>query len=943
MVTFAEARMHSFSNMEKQKKIQRAKANWLLPFFLFFLSMWQGSLLAQEIVYTDSIHPVFSPFSKVGIASLNSCDTSFVASTSAIFKAYDITNLQNGISYGYGEWFDQDEAFYRVEVPSGAFQIGSTLTTDKKIRGVTCDENDFLYAAGEGITRQSVEWPDYQETFLGYLPSNMQCQGDMTYRQGKFYLHSINNQLVEVNMKDPSKSKVVMDFPSGILPIDALTTVQVSCDSSTTYAIGRTPDNSKIYEINFNDWTLTEICDLPISITGAGTQTECMLPPCNVFLDLDNDNSSFAFRGDFCADSFCIPPVMVADTDVVIVSAFNMIESVTLELQDILDAGQEYLMAVMGSNINVIGNNTALLVLENNGNATIADFENAIKTVQYQNDATTVTFGVRKVLATAYAGGEPSLVSTAELPISNEQMKTVGTVMDPACHSFSNGNISVSTEGGAAPYSYQWEIPQQGDFIENLSAGIYPFIVSDSLGCTKPDTVFLGDPDTLIADISYTGQAAICDNSGQLEGIGIGGSGALSYQWSNGVVGNMNSDVGYGSYTLTAQDTNGCTATASYQIPQGDTALVIEEGTVCEGNSISWNGTLYSSDTLACEVFTLPNGCDSTVCLSLTVNPVPVVSIIADGNFCETEEVVLSTGSYPTYQWSTNEVSPSISISDAGNYSVTVTNANGCTSTAFISLTLPLVSDVSHQNPSCHGEDGRLVFENTNGGTPPFQYSVDGGIQFSDNNQFDGLLAGDYLTIVEDAEGCQVEILVMLLPPTPIILDTGDDIEIGLGESITLNASTNLTNPAVSWHPPDYLDCPDCLETTAMPLATIQYEIEVMDSNGCTARDVIQIVVNDRSSIYTPNVFSPNGDGINDFFIIHSDASITTILSLQVFDRWGGMVFSGNNLKPNETEGGWDGMAKGEPAQSGVYVYVAEIQKADGSVELVSGEVVLVW
>ena len=942
MVTFAEARMHSFSNMEKQKKIQRAEANWPLPFFLLFLSTWQGSFLAQEIVYTDSIHPVFSPFSKVGVASLNSCDTTFFASTSAIFKAYDIATLQNGISYGYGKRFDQIDTLYRVDL-TGPFQIGPSLTTDKKIRGLACDENGFLYAAGEGITKQSVEWPDYQETFLGYLPSNMQCQGDMTYRQGRFYLHSTNNQLVEVNMKDPPKSKVVMDFPSGILPIDALATVQIGCDSSITYAIGRTPDNSKIYEINFNDWTLTEICDLPISITGAGAQTECMLPPCDVFLDLDNDNSSFAFRGDFCADSFCIPPVMVADTDVVIVSAFNVLESVTLELQGVLDIGQEYLTAGISNNINVIGSSTALLTLENNGNATIADFENAIETVQYRNDAIIFTNGVRKVLATVFAGGETSLVSTAELPLSEGHLNTSIISTDPACHGFSNGNISVVTDGGIVPYSYQWGTPQQGGYIEDLSAGEYPFIVTDSLGCTKHDTIFLNDPDTLIADISYTGQATICDNSGQLEGIGIGGSGALSYQWSNGVTGNMNSGVGYGSYTLTIEDTNGCMATASYQIPQGDTVLISQNETVCEGSSIPWNGALYSNDTLACQVFTLPNGCDSTVCLSLTVNPVPVVSIVADGDFCENNEVVLSAGPHPVYQWSTNEFSPSITVSNAGDYAVTVSNVNGCTSAASITLAPPLTSDVSHQSPSCHGEeDGRIVFENTTGGTPPYQYSIDGGNQFSDIKQFDGLSAGGYLTIVEDAEGCQVEIFVMLLLSTPITLDAGDDVEINFGESITLHASTNLTNPTVSWHPPDYLDCAGCLETAATPLVTIQYEVEVMDSNGCTATDVIQIEVNDRSGIYTPNVFSPNGDGINDFFTIHSDASVTTILSLQVFDRWGGVVFSGTNLKPNETEEGWDGMAKGEPVQNGVYVYVAEIQKVDGSVELVSGEVVLV-
>ena len=915
--------------------------------WIVILSCNSCVLVAQELILYDSIFSGFGsvPAVNVGVFEVEQCQyTLMEEEIPFIDELLGIIVTEDGSQYFYGALlFPVDTTLvFNPDYNSGLIGWSNFLIKDAYKQGWTCDENNFTYSAGEGITKKGL-FSNAQEVFMGNLPISMQCKGGLTYREGKFYLHSINNQLVEVNMKDPAKSKVVMDFPTGILPIDALTTVQVSCDSSITYAIGRTPDNSKIYKINFNDWALSELCDLPISVVGAGNQTECMLPPCDILVDLDSDNSSFAFRGDFCADSFCIPPVMVADTDVVIVSAFNMIETITLELQGVLDVGQEYLTVGAASNINVIGNNTTLLTLENNGSAAIADFENAIKTVQYHNDVTAVTYGDRRVLVTAYAGGESSLVATAGLPLSNEQVRTLPTVTGPACHGFSDGSITVVTEGGIAPYNYQWEILQQGNFIENLSTGEYPFIVTDSLGCTKPDTVFLHDPDTLLADISYTGEAAICDDSGQLEGIGTGGSGILSYQWDNGVMGNMNSDVGYGSYTLTVQDTNGCTATASYEIPQGDTVLVVVEETVCGGNGIEWNGTLYLTDTLACEILTLPNGCDSTICLSLTVNPVPAVSIVADGDFCEAGEVVLSAGSHTTYQWSTNEFSSTITLSDPGSYSITVTNDNSCTSTATIFISPAIEFDLFFENPSCYGEkDGQVVFENTMGGVPPFQYSIDGGNQFSDNNQFDGLSAGDYMTIVKDVEGCQIELQVTLMAPPEIVLDAGGDLDIDLGENVTLIAFSNLSDPLVSWTPPEHLECPSCVETEAMPLTSTQYEVEVTDSNGCMATDIINITVSDRSSIYAPTVFSPNNDNVNDFFTIYTSASFTEILSLNIFDRWGNMVFSRPSFAPNITENGWDGTLKGEPVQSGVFAFVAEVKHIDGSTESISGEVALI-
>jgi gliding motility-associated-like protein len=668
-----------------------------------------------------------------------------------------------------------------------------------------------------------------------------------------------------------------------------------------------------------------------------------MLPPCDIFIDLDNDNSSFGFRGDHCVDTFCVPPVMVSDTDVVIFSASGMVESVTLQLEGMLDIGEEHLTVGMANNITVTGDGTPFLTLENNGNATVADFEEAVGTVLYDNSAVATTFGMRRVLVTAFAAGESSLVSVAELPLSNERMRTVAVTTDPTCHGLSDGSIGVSSEGGVGQYLYQWEIPQQGDSVEDLSAGIYPFVVTDSLGCTKRDTVFLHDPDTLVADISYSGHYSICDSSGLLTATASGGSGGLSYSWDNGVTDSINTGVGAGDYTLTVQDTNGCTATAFHAIPFGPAVYETRYDTICENEPVLWYGDLFASDTFTCQAFLLENGCDSFHCLSLSVRPSPSATIITDGDFCETDEIALSVGNHEAYLWSTGGTDAQIDISDVGNYSVTVTNGYGCTASASIIIDPPISFDLMFKSPSCHGDrDGEIVFANTTGGSPPYLYSIDGGNQFHTDGQFGNLPAGGYGTVVTDADGCSMTTPVELVQPSAVTVEAGDDREIDLGEGIALDGFTNLADPVVAWHPTDGLDCPTCLQTDGRPFMSIQYVLEVVDSNGCTASDVVNVVVNDRSDTYAPNVFSPNGDGINDYFIVHTGTSITDVLSLKVFDRWGGTVFSAAGLIPNKIETGWPGAVKGEPAQEGVYVYIAELQKVNGEVEVVSGEVLLI-
>jgi len=94
--------------------------------------------------------------------------------------------------------------------------------------------------------------------------------------------------------------------------------------------------------------------------------------------------------------------------------------------------------------------------------------------------------------------------------------------------------------------------------------------------------------------------------------------------------------------------------------------------------------------------------------------------------------------------------------------------------------------------------------------------------------------------------------------------------------------------------------------------------------------------------IYIPNGFSPNGDGINDFFNVFTNFEDLAIEKFQVFNRWGAMVYEGDNVTPNSQNEGWDGVFKGQDLGIGIYVYQILLRQPDGTTVLKSGDVLLV-
>ncbi len=167
-------------------------------------------------------------------------------------------------------------------------------------------------------------------------------------------------------------------------------------------------------------------------------------------------------------------------------------------------------------------------------------------------------------------------------------------------------------------------------------------------------------------------------------------------------------------------------------------------------------------------------------------------------------------------------------------------------------------------------------------------------------------------------------------------------VTIPIGTSYQINGLGSSDIDSINWSPTIGLTCGDCLSPIATPLTNTTYTIRVENSGGCVTLDSIRIIVTcDGKNLFVPNTFSPNGDGMNDWFYVQGKG-LSTIQSMRVFNRWGQLVFEKRNFSPNVEQDGWDGNFNGKKAPSDVYIYTIEVICENSQVVAYNGNVALI-
>jgi len=575
------------------------------------------------------------------------------------------------------------------------------------------------------------------------------------------------------------------------------------------------------------------------------------------------------------------------------------------------------------------------------------------------------------------------------------------SLTEPECYGANGGipgSICISQTGGTPPFSYSWD---NGNSITDpcltgLEAGTYQLTILDVNNCRVDTSIVLTGPPPI--DVAILALNGISCNDGQTHD----GSITLSASGGNNPTSNFgfemsNGDNFFGPFHTAKGMSGGPNwALVSFNTISGSTCyadtlffdievparleldynnLLIQNPNCygdCNGiaivNALGGNSTFYTYNWVESGLtgsavsglcagthhvrVTDANGCRAEFPLQMS-QPDPLVAWVDPANTfginCfggNTGQIQIlhqggNLGGNYTYTWLNNVSQGPLATQLApGYYSVTITDAKGCTATADTTLAeqAPIIAEIPVPAPiNCFGGQTCITVTEAFGGSgPEFTFSVNNGnkqslgscVMVPASNQ-------EYLIEVFDKNGCSFTSYLQIDQPDPIVVELGEDVEVGLGESTLLQANiqSNLPIVAIVWTPMDGATCfnANCQQLEIVPSKETLYSVLVTDVNGCTATDEVTVSVNSKRNVFVPNIFSPNGDGRNEKFQIITGSGVARINYFKVFDRWGNLMYNEFNLTPSSNGvGEWDGTHHGQRLNPGVYVYSIEIDFIDG-------------
>lgn len=288
------------------------------------------------------------------------------------------------------------------------------------------------------------------------------------------------------------------------------------------------------------------------------------------------------------------------------------------------------------------------------------------------------------------------------------------------------------------------------------------------------------------------------------------------------------------------------------------------------------------------------------------------------------------------YQWNNGVAGIGQWVSNSGRYWVRYEEKPGCLTTDSFDVHIYPVPVVSVGNACGNNGIAQATVSPSNKNTYTYIWSDAAGNELrqsdTDHGDFFGSLSpGHYTLHVRTPIGCDTLIPFDVEDFPDLALNVSGDTSITARETAQLRAWGATT---YRWQPETGLDNPYSANPVAKPEQSVTYTVTGWNEYGCSAQKTVHVEVLDRWFI--PNVFSPNGDGLNDVFKIYN-LGYRNIEVFQVYNRWGQMVFSGQHA-----DAGWDGTFKGQPSETGVYHYYLRLSGNDGNTQTFKGDVSLI-
>jgi gliding motility-associated-like protein len=345
------------------------------------------------------------------------------------------------------------------------------------------------------------------------------------------------------------------------------------------------------------------------------------------------------------------------------------------------------------------------------------------------------------------------------------------------------------------------------------------------------------------------------------------------------------------------------------------------------------------------------DGCTGTAVKEVKIVPAPIVLLNADTTICKGDGVQLSASNLSSYTWqpasglSCSSCSSPLASPTADTwYTVKgfrTSSACEVMDSVLIKVLQPYILKANSNVVLCTGEQGQLQAS----GAPNYMWSPAEGLSAPNIAQpvitIDRNI--DYKVVGYDTLGCFtdsafVAVRIFTYPSVQL----GADATLATGNTYVFNPVISPDVTAYNWTPSTGLTCTTCPNPELTATINATYVLKVANAAGCEASDSLQIFVTcNNSNVFVPNTFSPNKDGMNDYFYPRGKG-VYSVQNFIIFNRWGVKVFEKKNISVNREAEGWDGIYNGKLADSGVYTYFMEIRCNNNQLLKYSGNISLI-
>lgn len=571
-----------------------------------------------------------------------------------------------------------------------------------------------------------------------------------------------------------------------------------------------------------------------------------------------------------------------------------------------------------GFNISCNGFNNGSAVVSATGGITPYTYTWSSSPTQTTTTASNLTAGLYSV--TIKDANNCTLTKTISLTQPAAITSTISNQTNVLCFGNSTGAATIISSGGTTPYNYTWNTSpvQSGSVATNLPAGSYTVTIKDGNNCTAIKTLTITQPTSSLSANIVSKINVLCfgNSTGSASVAATGGTAPYTYSWSpGGQVTPMAVNLSAGNYVVTVKDNNNCSISLPVTITQPATNV---SGSISNQINVSCFGgnngsaTALASGGVPAYTFSWSTSPTQTTATAsnLTVGSYNV--IIKDANNCSislnvnitqpaaalsasisSQSNVLcfnnnsgsataaGSGGTPayTYSWSTNPAQTSATAINlgAGNYTVTIKDANNCIATKSLAITQPtsaVTANISgHNNVLCYGANSATAGVIAGGGVGGYTYNWN-TIPAQTTSVATGLAAGNYTVTVKDANNCTALTSVNITQPNSALSGSISSVTNVLCKGIPSGAATAVAYGGSGSYSYSWNSTPTQTTATASGLLAGNYTVTISDNNGCIVPVKLPVTITEPAAILNASSISPTYNGNNISCFAGSNGSI---------------------------------------------------------------------